>query len=644
MRLHRLASLPPGPYHDEAYNGLDAVALLEGREFPIFHDTWEIYADEIHARRPAWPTRWPVFLEGNYGREPLQVYLMALAFRFLGVSDWSLRVNSALGGILAICVAVPLARTLLAEEVRDRRHLRFIAVVVAAGLYPLLAFSRLGLRLIWFVVLEGIAVLAFWRAWRTNRLGTWALAGLALGMVQYTYGAARLLPVVLLAFLGIQIVGGRCTLRERLPGLLVMAMMTIVVVAPLGRFLLYYPEFLTLRTHVIAVDEPGSGWSFWVHNGLRMLQGLVWGGDPNPLLNLPGRPFLDPLQVLLAGVGLITTLRWIQRPVYCLLSLWLVVMLAPAILVGTAPHFGRSLGAAYPLVLLMVVGADRLWRFLSMRRFRVFAVGGVVVLMCSLLLTAYDYFVRYPGTPDLYHEFKAHLADLGRFARHLSPDATLYLTPPQKYYAGILFELGDESRIQDFYGPAGLLPAGVTGRPIVYLVLAEDDFTGPVLERNFPMGRWITRTADFAAFSVPTDAAPVPTIPLVAGFGDAIRLRGVDLSSFSPGRSLDVRLYWQAVATPPANYTAFVHLVGPDGRLVAQLDSPPGRGTYTTDRWLPGEMILDTYSISLPVVLDPGTYRLATGFYDDSITRLPTTQNGHGQLERVALLATLEVP
>ena len=34
LRLWRLGEMPPGLYHDEAYNGLDALSLTEGATFP----------------------------------------------------------------------------------------------------------------------------------------------------------------------------------------------------------------------------------------------------------------------------------------------------------------------------------------------------------------------------------------------------------------------------------------------------------------------------------------------------------------------------------------------------------------------------------------------------------------------------------
>ena len=91
LRFWQLDTLPPGLYHDEAYNGLDALSLLDGKTFPQFYEGWELYAADAHAQRTAEETRYPLFFEGNYGREPLHVYLMALSVSLFGATPFALR-------------------------------------------------------------------------------------------------------------------------------------------------------------------------------------------------------------------------------------------------------------------------------------------------------------------------------------------------------------------------------------------------------------------------------------------------------------------------------------------------------------------------------------------------------------------------
>ena len=102
LRIWLLGDLPPGLYHDEAYNGLDALALVNGAEFPIFHEAWEQYQQDAFAEHAPEPTRAPVYFAGNYGRESLHVYGMAIAIQIFGATPLAVRLIPALAGILAI--------------------------------------------------------------------------------------------------------------------------------------------------------------------------------------------------------------------------------------------------------------------------------------------------------------------------------------------------------------------------------------------------------------------------------------------------------------------------------------------------------------------------------------------------------------
>ena len=70
----RSASFPRGSFGDEATDGLDALDVLAGRG--------------------------AVFFPANFGREGLHIWLVAGAFRLLGITSLALRLPSVLAGIL----------------------------------------------------------------------------------------------------------------------------------------------------------------------------------------------------------------------------------------------------------------------------------------------------------------------------------------------------------------------------------------------------------------------------------------------------------------------------------------------------------------------------------------------------------------
>ena len=92
-----------------------------------------------------------------------------------------------------------------------------------------------------------------------------------------------------------------------------------------------------------------------------------------------------------------------------------------------------------------------------------------------------------------------------------------------------------------------------------------------------------------------------------------------------------VTLVWQAEAEMAQSFTAFIHLLDGQNKIMAQVDRQPAG--YPTSDWLPGELIVDTFTMTLPESLPPGPYTLQTGFYD-----LATLAN----LGDTAVLTTLD--
>ncbi|MDI9547235.1 MAG: phospholipid carrier-dependent glycosyltransferase [Chloroflexota bacterium] len=119
-------------------------------------------------------------------------------------------------------------------------------------------------------------------------------------------------------------------------------------------------------------------------------------------------------------------------------------------------------------------------------------------------------------------------------------------------------------------------------------------------------------------FEQPDLEVAAPAHFVDAGDLDEISLLGArtstaTLDGLSP--SLDLTLVWQAQTSPHGNYKAFVHLLDAEGAIVAQSDATPGPD-YPTNRWLAGEVVLDSHQLELPSGLTPGVYTVVTGLYD----------------------------
>jgi hypothetical protein len=114
-----------------------------------------------------------------------------------------------------------------------------------------------------------------------------------------------------------------------------------------------------------------------------------------------------------------------------------------------------------------------------------------------------------------------------------------------------------------------------------------------------------------------------------ARLGDMVTLLGATLQPearrLEPGAPLTVTLAWRAEAEMGVSYRVFLHLLGPDGVLVAQSDGEPAGWTRPTTGWLPGEIVLDERALALPDSSPPGVYRLQAGMYTLESGRLTTT-------------------
>jgi hypothetical protein len=103
----------------------------------------------------------------------------------------------------------------------------------------------------------------------------------------------------------------------------------------------------------------------------------------------------------------------------------------------------------------------------------------------------------------------------------------------------------------------------------------------------------------------------------LANFGDRVLLREAELGKVEAqgGDVIPVTLTWRALRSMDEDYTVFVHLVGPDGKLHGQIDAWPVQGSYPTSQWASGEDVRDHYEVPLEKDAPRGRYRVQVGWY-----------------------------
>jgi len=410
LRLWKLDVLPPGLYHDEAINGVDAHLVASGAGLPLY-------------------------FAANNGREPLFIYLQSLAVAILGPNPYTLRLVSALIGILTVPAVYFCAMAFLNSSapadleprapIRQRRGLALVAAAGLAVSYWHLSLSRLGFRAVMLPFVSALAMGFFWRAWSGRRYRDYFWAGIWFAVALYTYTAARLLPLVPLVFLLLEGVtdlwrarradgAARQALwliwRRRLTGLALLISIGALLLLPLAMAAVRDPNTVLGRSGQVSIFDaspqmglPDTSWERLLHNITLVLRNFYDRGDQELRHNLPGRPALDPLLAALFTLGWLTALWQIRQARYRLLLIWLTIMLLPTLLSTQAPHTLRGAGALPPLVLLCAVGAQSLLGASS----RVIGPRAGVAALLSILivvsgaLTVRDYFTRWAVSPEL---------------------------------------------------------------------------------------------------------------------------------------------------------------------------------------------------------------------------------------------------
>ncbi len=618
LRLYRLDQLPPGLHYDEAFNATQAQKVLAGVEHPL------VFSEDLT-------------------EEPMSIYTTSAFFALFGPSPFSLRLVSAVVGILTVATLYFLARQLFSS-----RFAALLSAFILAILYWHINFSRLGMEPIFLPLILSLALLFFIRARRNvfaseanqspdllatpvsnqplyppaqwmNGIG-FALAGIFLALSLYTYKSALFVPILFAVFIVTEILIGKSYLLRNSRGIALLILVAVLVFAPLGLYWATHPGEFVERPSSVLVSP-----SVLANNVVQVSAMFFLHGDENPRSNLPGRPILDPVLAIGFIVGIVVSLaRW-RRVEIRLMLLWLGVMVLPSVLTDFAPHFGRSIGAAPAVALITGYGFTALVDKVP-SRFLAFP-GTARQGRCGLLLlglafstfsTFRDYFDVWASRSGQFDSFDVGLLSLAQKLRLQPASETIFLSPVDANHYTIQFGLNG-TKVRSFDGPR-VLALPEPGAAVAYGIITRDD-TGSLsrLRKLFPNGRVIDTIYDFTAapyaviFSAEGSAQVAAQKRVDVRLGETISLIGYDIAH--NGNEIALTLYWKSVAETSQDYTVFVHLLSDKAQVLAQDDAKPGHGTFSTPRWRPGQVILDDYRLVIPPNTSPGEYQIEIGMY-----------------------------
>ena len=204
-------------------------------------------------------------------------------------------------------------------------------------------------------------------------------------------------------------------------------------------------------------------------------------------------------------------------------------------------------------------------------------------------------------------------ARLALLAADGSPIATFDLPPTIASHPTSTWHTGDLWRGQHIRHLPATLGDGDYTWSLTLLPIDQSTALPPSIHVTAPPHAFTSPPVD-----VETDARLGDVTTLVGATLEPKTLRAEpqgEAGNLKAGTPLTVTLVWRAEAETHTSYRVFLHLLAPDGALVAQSDGIPAGWTRPTTGWLPGEYITDVHMLTLPADAPAGDYALFAGLY-----------------------------
>lgn len=650
FRFYQLKTLPPGAEYDPAYYGLDALQILSG-EFPVYFAT-------------------------NYGREALFSYLVAAAFAFVGVGPLGIHLASAVVSLFTLPTVFLAANEFFK---RDKSMLLsqfggLLATLVLALSFWHLAWSRYSVRAILIPLFISLLCFFLLRAFRTQQRRYFALTGLVMGISLYTYQLAQIFPLLAGFGFAYDLIARRSHSKKDGVHFLLMYGTALLVALPLIFYILGNPNVFNQRVSNVFVLKNATDLSEQIKilskNAWRVAKMYTIEGDTNLQINIPERPSFNPFLAISLIVGLGFALyRW-RRPQYLFLATWFALMSVPAFLADDAALSKRTLGAlpaaTILIALALLLPLDWLLRRqISSASGKKWPAAVYTLLLCGGLLftganTFKDYFITWASDPGLYTAYDVGIAEIGKTIGALPASETIYLSPSWGDHASLKLHSNNRSGILTYDGRyCAVYPQKTTSQTSFIILDSEEGNSLPLLQSYFPQGNIVHEAhlgnngLSFLAYQIPSDASAEfqPQHPVFANWNDELSLIGYDFSGneFKAGDTITVTLYFQPLTDMSARYTAYMHLLGSvnpntGSPVWAQVDREPCFQSYPTSWWREGEVIRDTFHLTLAPDLPVGEYTLTTGFYLwPDLTQLEIIESNQEAANQAVVLQTIEV-
>lgn len=415
FRFYQLEAVPPGLYPDEAINGNDALKTLETGQFKVFYPE-------------------------NNGREGLFIWLIAFSFQLFGPAIWSLRLVSAIFGLLTVW-----GLYLLTKELLNKKVALLSSFFLAISFWHI-NFSRIGFRAILVPFLICFSFYFLLRAFRKNNLWNYIWAGIFFGLGFYTYIAFRVAVLILGIVILLKMIDywrknkpekinwswlwHKVYLKDGWWKVDIFFVAIIIIALPIGLHFFNHPQDFLGRAggvSILATEQPLKELTLSTIKTLGMFN---FFGDGNWRHNLAGSPMLAWSVGLLFILGLILTIKNLfkEKSISIFLISWFLIMLLPAVLTFEGiPHALRTIGVIPVVYILAALGLVWLINKLSKINKKIAVLLLIIFLLQPAIANFNKYFFKWAQNSHTAGAFRQDLVDLTNYLSNLPAETQKYI-------------------------------------------------------------------------------------------------------------------------------------------------------------------------------------------------------------------------
>ena len=463
--------------------------------------------------------KYSIFFPRNTGREPLYIYLSALVAGFTGISFLTIKISAVIGGLLMLPYLY-----LLGKEMGSAR-IGLLAVAFAGIAYWPNVIERFALRISFYPLFVAPTLYYLIRGLRRQQRNDFIRAGVALGLGLHGYMPFRIMPLVVVALVGIYLlhVRDKTVRKQTLLWLGLLALTAWVFFIPLARYAVEFPDMFGFRafSRLGSIERPlpGPAWQIFLSNLWNALKEFNWDNGGIWVHSVPRRPALDVVSgvLFLLGVFLLTA-RYIRTRQWTDLLILLAVPLTqmPSILSlafpAENPSLNRAAGAIVPAFLIVGIGLDGLMTGLGSRKklgVIAWSLAGILLVLSSVQ----NYALVFRDYNNQYTESAWNTSEMGAIMKDAIqrdvPAENVWVVPYTHWVDTRLPPIWAGLPGRDIAVPREDLPKTVGNiGPKIFMVRMDDAEALALLQALYPLGQLrqfesAFDSHDFWIFSVP---------------------------------------------------------------------------------------------------------------------------------------------